>query len=180
MDEIRSLAVKFFMKILSIIFMLPLCLFASTFLAFGQACPRFPCVVDSKATGEVASAAIDNLLIKAIEVRERIFVIAHRSKKEKNNALNRDRLCETRGYLLGRLSSGRYNEYVDSQPVVFAEGTAAAVGDGRIDFYLGSRLYLTRFIKLNRTANLDCCGELTAVERIRKKNECIEWKEGIR
>ena len=163
-------------KILFIILAFAFCLFATSSFAFGQICPKFPCVVDSAGTGEVASAAIDNFLVHAVDSSERIFVIARLSKQEKGSGRNLNRLCEARDYVLDRLSGGRYKEYFDLQPVVFAEG-AAAEGEGRLEFYLGSKLQLTRFIKLNRTANLNCCGELTPAEIKQKRKECKDWKE---
>ena len=166
------------MKILFIILAFAFCLFATSSFAFGQICPKFPCVVDSEGTGEVASAAIDNFLAHAAESGERIFVIARLDKQETNSGRNLDRLCEARDYILWRFSgaSGRFKEFIDSSPTIFAEG-AAVEGEGRLEFYLGSRLQLTRFIKPNRTANLSCCGELTPKEIKQKRKECKDWKE---
>jgi hypothetical protein len=163
-------------KILSITLAFTFCLFATSSSAYGQICRAFPCVVDSSGTGEVASAAIDNFLVHAVESGDRIFVIARLGKQERDSGRNLNRLCDARNYVLNRLSGGRYKEYFNLQPVVFAEG-AAAEGEGRLEFYLGSKLQLTRFIKLNRTANLDCCGELTPAEIKQKRKECKDWKE---
>ncbi|CAN5518580.1 hypothetical protein BH18ACI3_BH18ACI3_03300 [soil metagenome] len=151
------------------------CLFATSSFAFGQICPEFPCVVDSAGSGEVASAAIDNFLAHATQSGERIFVIARLSTRETDSERNLNRLCEARDYILWRLSDERLKKYRDSLPVVFAEGVAVE-GEGRLEFYLGSKLQLTRIIKRNRTANLNCCGELTPTEIKQKRKECKEWK----
>jgi hypothetical protein len=148
-------------------------LFLFTLVASGQVCREFPCTVSSKATGEEASAAIDNFLSEAIQNTERIFVFAIPGNRENRNATNPDRLCEARRYILGRLGrSGFQQQY----PPVFGEGPAAR-GEGRIEFYLGSTLYLTRFISLNSPANLDCCGELSRRERRQVYSECRDWLE---
>jgi hypothetical protein len=157
-------------KIFFIIFAFAVCFFATSSFAFGQICPKFPCVVDSAGTGEVASAAIDNFLVHAAEGGERIFVVARLGAQEKDSGRNLNRLCEARDYIVDRLSDERLKK------TVFAEGVAVE-GEGRLEFYLGSQLQLTRFIKPNRTANLGCCGELTPAEIKQKRKECNDWKE---
>jgi len=162
-------------KILFIILAFAFCLFATSNLAFGQICPEFPCVVNSTGTGEVASAAIDNFLVHAAQNGERIFVIARLGTGETDSGRNLNRLCEARDYILDRVSDERLKKYSDLLPVVFAEG-AGVKGEGRLEFYLGSKLQLTRIIKRNRTANLNCCGELTPAEIRQKRKECKDWK----
>jgi hypothetical protein len=164
------------MTSLPIIFLFLVLLFADTANTFGQHYPDH--IVDSKATGEEASAAIDNFLVRAVDSRERIFVIASLGRKEKNDALNLNRLCDAREYLLGRSLGERSKEYFDMYPTVFAEGPTVE-GEARIDFYLGSRLFLTRLIRSNQPANLNCCEEFTLAEIVRKRKECNGWKAGV-
>ena len=166
------------MKILFIILSFAFCLFATSSFTFGQICPKFPCVVNSEGSGEVASAGIDNFLGHIAGSSERIFVIARLGSQEtgsKSN-LNLTRLCEAREYILWRLSGQQTSIKLDSLPPIFAEGEGIK-GEGRIEFYLGSKLLLTRIIKRNRPANLNCCGELTPAERKQKQKDCKDWKE---
>ncbi|MCA1624946.1 MAG: hypothetical protein LC768_02920 [Acidobacteria bacterium] len=161
------------MKILFTILAFAFCLFATSNSVFGQICREYPCVVNSTETGEVASAAIDNFIDLASRTGGRIFVIARLGTQETDSKQNLDRLCEARDYILDRLPNvGDFREY----PIVFAEG-AYVEGEGRLEFYLGSKLQLTRIIKRNREANLNCCGELTRAERKQKRKECRDWKE---
>jgi hypothetical protein len=148
--------------------------------AFGQICAEYPCVVDSSDSGEVASAAIDNFLVKAARSSERLFVIAHLGKGETDAEGNLDRLCEARDYIVPRLPQVRElvpsGEYREPPPAVFAEGERVE-GEGRLEFYLGSKLQLTRFIRQNRSANLNCCEDITPAKAKQKRKKCKEWKE---
>ena len=167
-------------KITFIILALACCFFANSDITFGQICPKFPCVVDSSGSGEVASAAIDNFLYEAAKSGERIFVIARLGSGETDAGLNLDRLCEARNYLVPRLPKTleliKLSERRESLPIVFAEGMRVE-GEGRLEFYLGSKLHLTRFIKRNRSANLNCCEDFTPAKAKQKRKECREWKE---
>jgi hypothetical protein len=164
------------MKTIFIIFTFAFCFFATSDSVFGQTCPKYPCVIDSVDSGEVASAGIDNFLYHSLESGERIFVIAHLGKEKSDSGRNLNRLCEVRNYFLDLLSNKQIKEYFNLFPVIFAEG-AGVEGEGKIEFYLGSKLHLTRHIKRNRTANLDCCGELTQSEVKQKNKECRDWKK---
>lgn len=109
-----------------------------------------------------------------------MFVIAHLGLGETDAGRNPDRLCDARCYVVLRLSQIREGvvsgEYREPSPVVFAEGERVK-GEGRIEFYLGSKLQLTRFIDRNRSANLNCCEDYTSVRARQKRKECREWKE---
>ncbi len=168
------------MKILFVILSFAFCLFASSSFTFGQICPKFPCVVDSEDSGEVASAAIDNFLAHIDGSSERIFVIARLGSQETSSKsnLNLNRLCDARDYILWRFSGQQSRIKIDSLSTIFAEGEGIK-GEGRIEFYLGSKLLLTRIIKRNREANLNCCGELTPTERKQKQKDCSDWKKMV-
>lgn len=140
----------------------------------GQVCPAYPCIIGSSETGEVASAAIDSLLFRAAEAGERIFVIARRGGNEKTRLrLNLYRLCEARMFILDR--SKGISHSGDSLSAVFAED-GVINGEGRLDFYIGSKLQLTRMIKRDRMATLNCCGERTAHQVKQDREECEHWR----
>jgi hypothetical protein len=164
------------MKILFIILSIAFCLSVTSNFANAQICPEYPCVIRSTGSSEVAAAAIDNFIHYAVESKERIFVIARLSSQETNATLNLNRLCEAREEL-SRLESDYFKkERGYSIPVVFAEGVGIE-GEGRLEFYLGSKLILTRLIRQNFPANLNCCGEFTRTEIKQKRKECIDWKK---
>lgn len=155
-------------------------LFASSNLAQRQICPEFPCIISSSSSGEVASAAIDNFLVEAARTSERIFVIARFGKNDTIPQRNLDRLCEARNYALAILPKAR--EMVrsegnfDSLTTIFAEGERVE-GEGRLEFYVGSKLLLTRLIERNKAANLNCCEDYTPAKRKREQRKCKEWKQ---
>jgi len=169
-----------FVKTTFIIFAFVFYLFATSSSAFGQICVEFPCVVDSSDSGEVASAAIDNFLVEAARSGERLFVIARLGTGETDSGRNLDRLCEARDYIVPRLPKTPElvpsGEYRQSPPTIFAEGERVE-GEGQIEFYLGSKLHLTRIIRRNRSANLNCCEDITPAKAKRKRKECKEWKD---
>lgn len=161
-------------KTLAVVF----CSVAALAPVVAQMCPKFPCIIDSSGSGEVASAAIDNFLSYAARGNDRVFVIA-RSGNRENLTVNLDRLCEARAYFRFRTEprAGSDEVLFNSMPVIFAEGNAVE-GEGRVEFYLGSRLELTRLIAKNRPANLNCCGDVTLAEFRRQRMKCREWKRG--
>jgi len=163
-----------------IIFAFIFCLLVTSSVAFGQICPEFSCIVDSSGSGEAASAGIDNFLVEYARGGERLFVVARLGTGETDGGRNLQRLCEARDYLAPRLPqvpdlvpSGEYRK---SPPTIFAEGERVE-GEGRLEFYLGSKLQLTRFIRRNRSANLNCCEDITPAKAKQKRKKCKEWKE---
>jgi len=80
---------------------------------------------------------------------ERLFVIARPGKAEKSNRISVARLSYTRTLLL-------VMRRFPFQTAIFAEGDRVD-GEGRIEFYLGSRLRLVTLAKRNKILNLTCC-----------------------
>jgi len=180
-SAVRRFVVKLgLVKTTFIIFAFVFCLLVTSSVAFGQICPDFPCVIDSSGSGEVTSAGIDNFLVEYARSGERLFVIARLGTGETDTGRNLQRLCEARDYLAPRIPQVRElvpsGEYRESPPTIFAEGERVE-GEGRLEFYLGSKLQLTRFIRRNRSANLNCCEDFTPAKAKRKRKECKEWKE---
>src|SRR6185295_13881517 len=99
-----------------------------------------PEVVPSDSSGEITSREIDRMSVEVRTSRERLFVIVRLGTGESSLRLNRARLYKTRQYL--SIKS------FDPKTTVFAEGERVE-GEGRIEFYLGSRLRLVTLAKLN-------------------------------
>jgi hypothetical protein len=78
--------------------------------------------------------------------------------QEKSRRLNLGRLYNTRNYLSGKS--------FDQSTIVFAEGERVN-GEGRLEFYLGSRLRLVVLAKRNRMPNLTCCDDYFPAARRR-------------
>ena len=107
-----------------------------------------PDVVPSDDSGEVTAAQIDNLANDAKITGERLFVIARLGTGETSQRLNYGRLFNTRNNIAPKP--------FDQSSIVFASGDRV-VGEGRIEFYLGSRLRLVVLAKRNKMPNLTCC-----------------------
>ena len=100
---------------------------------------------------ELNSAHLDALTREARATSERVFVIARLGKRERSKALNRRRLHMTRNYII---TSGR----LVKDNVVFAEGDQADT-QGRLEFYLGSKLYLISLVEYGKDVCLTCCDD---------------------
>lgn len=100
---------------------------------------------------EVNGAYLDALTQEARSRSERVFVIARLGKRESSRALNRRRLHMVRNHLV---MSGR----LQKDFVVFAEGDRAD-HEGRLEFYLGSRLYLVSLAEPGNDVCLTCCDD---------------------
>lgn len=106
---------------------------------------------------ELNSAYLDALTQDARASSERIFVIARLGKRESSRTLNRRRLHRTRNHLVtsGRLAKGS---------VIFAEGDQAET-KGRLEFYLGSKLYLVSLVEYGKDVCLTCCDDRASPSR---------------
>jgi hypothetical protein len=116
--------------------------------AFAQPAAGDPYIVPSDSSGEIASREIDSMAAESRQSGERLFVIVRLGAGEKSRRLNLGRLYNTRTYLSAKS--------FDQSAIVFAEGERIN-GEGRIEFYLGSRLRLVVLAKRNRMPNLTCC-----------------------
>ena len=107
-----------------------------------------PHIVPSDSSGEINSREIDGMSGDARQSGERLFVIARLGTGERARRLNLARLANTREYLSVKSFNPR--------TTIFAEGERVQ-GEGRIEFYLGSRLRLITLAKRNKMPNLTCC-----------------------
>lgn len=115
-----------------------------------QSSSNDPQIVAGGDSGELNSAYLDNLLN---ELRrsggERIFVVARLGRGETARRLNLARIEGARLYLI---ESGR----TQRERVIFAEGERVE-GEGRVEFYLGSRLRLVSLAERGKNIRFTCC-----------------------
>ena len=110
---------------------------------------------------ELNSAYLDYIVMEQRAKGERIYVIARLGRSEVNRSLNRARLEYARFYLL---ESGR----TQKEKVVFAEGERID-GEGRVEFYLGSRLFLVSLAERGKNVCLTCCEDYIPPRRNRNR-----------
>ena len=110
---------------------------------------------------EVNSAYLDSLAQDFRSGGERIFVVSRLGDGEASRALNRSRLEYARVYLV-------LNRELNSGRVVFAEGERVK-GEGRLELYLGSKLYLVSLAKRNKMACFFCCDDRPGERKSRRK-----------
>jgi hypothetical protein len=99
---------------------------------------------------EVNAASFDNLANFLRSTDERLFVIARLGNGEISREFNRRRLYNVRTYFKENWP------YVEAKRFVFAEGDRVN-GEGRIEFYLGSKLMQISLVKRGRDICVDCC-----------------------
>lgn len=108
-----------------------------------------PFIARSDASGEETVRDLEIMAGDAVNTGERFFVIARLGKAERSNRISFARLAYTKVFLL------EMKRFPLKEPV-FAEGERTD-GEGRIEFYLGSRLRLVTLAKRNKIPNLTCC-----------------------
>ena len=134
------------MKFTLIILTLFLSLF--TVSVFGQNIVDEPYKIPSNSSGEENSALTDAIAIEIKQSGERLFIIVRLGKGETSRQINQVRLFNTKSFML---SKG-----IDEKTSVFAEGERTE-GEGRIEYYLGSKLKLITLAAKNKMPNLTCC-----------------------
>jgi hypothetical protein len=119
-------------------------------------------IVESRGSGELNSLHLDNLVYGLRgSVAERLFVIARLGDGETARRLNLARLEGARFYLV---ESGR----AQKERIVFAEGERVK-GEGRVEFYLGSKLYLVSLAGRGKNINFTCCDDYFPPIRSKRK-----------
>lgn len=140
-----------FMKTAFKILFLGFILSASGFNLSAQNLSDKPFIAESDASGEETSVQIELIARDSKKSGERLFVIARRSKAETSDRISLSRLSYARTLLL---EMRRF----PFETAVFAVG-GWVEGEGRMEFYLGSKLRLVTLAKRNKIPNLDCCPE---------------------
>jgi hypothetical protein len=152
-DFFQSIVIRFVVKsrFVKTTFII-LALFLSSFVpsAFGQVVADEPYKIPSNSSGEENSALTDGIAIEARESGERLFVIVRLGKGESSRLLNQSRLMNTKSYML--------RKGFTSKSAVFAEGVRVK-GEGRIEYYLGSKLKLITLAPRNKMPKLNCCDD---------------------
>lgn len=135
-----------FVKFTFIALALFLGLFATS--AFGQIVTDELYKIPSNSSGEENSALADSIAVLAKNSGERLFVIVRLGKGETSSRVNRVRLLNVKNFMMQR--------GFDQKNAAFAEGERVE-GEGRIEYYLGSRLILMTLAPRNKMPNLTCC-----------------------
>jgi hypothetical protein len=144
-DAKRS-AVSLYMRNLLLVF----ALLIACESASAQGTVAAPDIVQGDANAcELNAASFDFLANTLRENGERLFVIARLGRGETSRDFNRRRLHNVRTYF-------SRHEKVDAKRVVFAEGEPSE-GEGRVEFYVGSKLMLVSLVKRGRDICVDCC-----------------------
>ncbi|MGI8669580.1 MAG: hypothetical protein ACR2J3_06970 [Aridibacter sp.] len=97
---------------------------------------------------ELNSLYIDGLRNEAGNTSEKVFVIVRKTKDE-TDYVNRQRLLQIRGILLG------YKGFADKK--VFFGESETNDNQGKVEFYLGGRLIFTALAQKNKRICWDCC-----------------------
>src|SRR5215813_13305362 len=108
-----------------------------------------PDVINSRESGELHSSLTDILAQEASKTNERLFVIFHRGSNDTFAGINWIRLMNLKAYF-----TATQKRFGTADPV-FAYGKPVA-GEGRIEYYLGSRLRLIVFSTKNKSPNFTC------------------------
>lgn len=108
-----------------------------------------PETVPSNGSGEVSASAIDGM--RSLIGNERLFVISRPGTGETKTRIAQYRLANAKSFML---ESRNFNR----QTSVFAEGEPVE-GEGRIEFYIGNRLWLIILAQRNKIPKLTCCDD---------------------
>ncbi|MDQ3748634.1 MAG: hypothetical protein M3367_06435 [Acidobacteriota bacterium] len=126
-----------------------LALFIFAGISFAQKNTDEATIVSADANScELNSLYIDLLRNELSKNNEKVFVFVRKTKGE-TNYVRQQRLSQIRSILLG------YKGYA-KEKVIFAEGEDDET-QGKVEFYLGSRLFFVALAKNNLRICWDCC-----------------------
>ena len=138
------------LKHVSIILAFAVCWFMACESVTAQESPTETQIIKGDANScELNSLYLDMLTNEYRANNERVFVIARLGRGETSRALILRRLDVSRMYLNGRIKNDR---------ILFAEGERVK-GEGRVEFYLGSKLFLVSLAERGRNVCLTCCDD---------------------
>lgn len=116
----------------------------------GQSTTNAPDIVQSDSNScEINAVSFDNLANTLRDNDERLFVVARLGKGEVSRDFNRRRLYNVRTYF-------QHGWKIDEKRIVFAEGERVGE-EGRIEFYIGSKLMLVSLVRGGGDICVDCC-----------------------
>lgn len=110
---------------------------------------------------ELNSAYLDYMAAEQSKNGGLIFVIARLGNGEVKRSISLDRLQYARFYLL-------MNREIQRDKVVFAEGERVD-GEGRVEFYLGSKLHLVSLAERGKNVCLTYCDDYVPPKKNRRK-----------
>jgi hypothetical protein len=138
-------------KLTLIILILTFCILADVETALGQSEENRPRIIE-KESGDYILSQMDILLNEAYQRKERVYVVSRLGTGEKNIRLNLARLAKAKEYF-------RVRKVLDMQdkfsPPIFAEGENIK-GKGRMEFYIGSQLFLVVLAERNKGMSFMC------------------------
>jgi hypothetical protein len=147
---------------IKIVFLTSAFLFSLAAFTFAQSgAVDEPVILPSNDSGELSASVIDGM--RSTIGDERLFVIARSGTGETKSRITRNRLAYAKWFMLVRTGFNR-------QTSVFAEGEPIK-GEGRIEFYIGSRLHLVILAPRNKIPNLTCCPDYIAPTKKKQKKK---------
>jgi hypothetical protein len=130
--------------------------------ALAQKNPDEPQIVTGDSGScELNALFLDNLGSMARSGSERIFIIARQGHDEQSSLISRRRLLSVREQLV-------QNRGISAERITFAEGDRIN-GDGRVEYYFGSKLVFVSLARRNRGLCLSCCDDPPPKSFTRKK-----------
>ncbi len=132
-------------KILTLIFFCILLMKATE--AFCQELSDIP--IPSKSSGEVHSSLSDMMRMLARQNGERLFVIVRLGDGETSQKIVIARINAAQSYFLR-------DDNFKNPMAIFAEGERVS-GEGRFEYYLGSKLQFVALASKNKIINFTCC-----------------------
>lgn len=127
---------------------LSLLLFASSTPLVAQNSLGNPFIAASDDSGEETISMLQLIRMESNENGERLLVVARHGTRE-TSRISFVRLAQAKLFTLETIG-------FPAQTSIFAVGESV-VGEGRIEFYLGSHLKLVTLAKRNKIPNLTCC-----------------------
>jgi hypothetical protein len=103
----------------------------------------------SNSSGEIHSSLSDEMRTVARQSGERLFVIVRLGDGETSQRIVTARIKAAKNYFL-------QGDYFKAQTAVFAEGERVN-GEGRFEYYLGSKLQFIALAPKNKIINFTCC-----------------------
>lgn len=114
-----------------------------------QSLTEVPIVKGDGNAGELNSARLDFLANEQLSTKERVFIIARLGRGETARSLNLKRLKAAWLYLVKTRG-------IKKEQIILAEGERVA-NEGRVEFYLGSKLMIISLAQRGRNISFNCC-----------------------
>lgn len=110
--------------------------------------PKFRVASDEDGACELNNRHVDSLVKSLQEGNERVFIISRRNVKE--------RALVDSARISSAVSVLKVSKQVNTNRIVTGVGIPTS-SNGRLEFYLGSELFLVSYAKRNKQICLTCC-----------------------